>query len=91
MVLVIGALIFGFIAAQLGTFTQKQRAVMDKINVASLMLLLFSMGLSLGSNPQLLAALPSLGFKSFLLAVGILVGSVGLTWLGVRGRGLGRD
>ncbi len=91
MVLVIGALIFGFIAAQLGTFTPKQRSIMDKISTVSLMLLLFSMGLSLGSNPELLAALPSLGLKSFLLAVGIVVGSVGLTWFGVSRRGAARD
>ncbi len=91
MVLVIGALILGFITAQLGTFTAEQRSIMDKISTASLMLLLFSMGLSLGSNPELLAALPGLGLKSFLLAVGILVGSVGLTWLCVRGRWSGSD
>lgn len=85
MVLVIGALILGFILAQLTAFSDKQWATVDKISEISLMLLLFSMGLSLGSNPDLLAALPTLGLKSFILAVGILVGSVGLTWLGVRG------
>lgn len=41
MVLVIGALILGFITAQLGTFTAEQRSIMDKISTASLMLLLF--------------------------------------------------
>ncbi len=44
MVLVIGALILGFITAQLGTFTAEQRSIMDKISTASLMLLLFFHG-----------------------------------------------
>ncbi len=91
MILVAGALIAGFVLAQFVKFNEKQKTVMDRIGEQSLLLLLLSMGWSLGSNPDLLAALPSLGMQSFLLAVGILVGSVGLTWLGVRGRRSGRD
>jgi len=91
MILFAGALIAGFVLAQFVKFNEKQKTVMDRIGEQSLLLLLLSMGLSLGSNPDLLAALPSLGMQSFLLAVGILVGSVGLTWLGVRGRRSGRD
>mgnify|MGYP000909119335 CR=1 FL=1 len=88
MILVIGALILGFFVATLRTFTEKQRALVGAVSEIALMLLLFSMGLSLGSNPQLLAALPILGLKSFILALGILAGSVGLTWLAAMKRNM---
>lgn len=48
---------------------------------AGLAVLLFSMGVSIGTNPQIVGSLPALGLKSALLAAGAVLGSVLAAWL----------
>lgn len=50
----------------------------------SLFVLLFALGLSLGSSPELISALPTLGFRAVLLSAGTVLGSVFLVWLTVK-------
>lgn len=52
----------------------------NRITMFGLIVLLFSMGLSIGSNAEILGNLNTLGLKAFLLAFGSIVGSVFLAW-----------
>ncbi|MBI3003061.1 MAG: hypothetical protein HYY54_05495, partial [candidate division NC10 bacterium] len=45
-----------------------------------LAVLLFSMGVRIGGNPQLLSSLPALGLKAAVLAAGAVLGSVLAAW-----------
>lgn len=52
----------------------------SRISMVGLVVLLFSMGLSIGSNSMILGSLDTLGLKAFLLALGSIIGSVFLAW-----------
>lgn len=52
----------------------------NKITMFGLIVLLFSMGLGIGSNSDLLNNLDTLGLQAFLLALGSVLGSIIVTW-----------
>lgn len=54
---------------------------LDRLMAAGLAVLLFSMGVKIGGDPQLLGGLPALGVKAAVLAVGAVLGSVLVAWL----------
>lgn len=80
MALLLGALVLGFIAARLRVFPAFWRKGMDKVGSLSLTVLLFALGLSLGSNGEVMTALPTLGLRAVLLGAGAIGGSVLLVW-----------
>jgi hypothetical protein len=79
--LLIGALILGFVMARLNVLPTTWSKGVRVIGLLSLLVLLFAMGLSLGTNSDLMTALPTLGFKALILSVGTVFGSVFLVWL----------
>ncbi|MCK9525694.1 MAG: lysine exporter LysO family protein [Limnochordia bacterium] len=81
MFLFLGALILGFAAARQNRFASTLGSRVSQIGQFALVLLLFSMGLSLGSNPELTSALPILGLKAIVLSLGAIFGSVFFVWL----------
>ena len=88
MALLIGALLLGFFAARLPWLPPRLRKGVPVLGSLSLFVLLFALGLSLGSSPELISALPTLGFRAVLLSAGTVLGSVFLVWLTVK---LGRQ
>lgn len=80
MALLLGALVLGFLIARFDVFAKLGKRV-KVIGQVALLMLLFSMGLSLGANPELTRALPSLGLKAVILSLGAIFGSVFLVWL----------
>lgn len=52
----------------------------DRAILIAIFLLLFFMGLSIGSNQLLVGALPTLGLNALIIAVGATIGSVILGW-----------
>ena len=52
----------------------------DKITMVGLMVLLFSMGISIGNNDQILKHLNSLGIKALAIATFSIIGSVLVIW-----------
>jgi hypothetical protein len=88
--LLLGALILGFIAARWRLLPGSLRPRVPALGSAALFLLLFALGLSLGSNQELISALPVLGLRAVLLSVGTLGGSVLLVWLVAELGGKGR-
>ena len=61
------------------------------ITLISICLLLFILGLEIGSNKQLLGNLPSMGLIALLISVCTLLGSVTLTKFLTRRKKEGRD
>lgn len=88
MALLIGALLLGFAAARLRLLPEAWRGKVPALGKLTLFALLFSLGLSLGSNQEIIAALPALGLRAVVLSVGTVLGSVLLVWLasGLGGR-----
>lgn len=84
MVLIVIALVAGFMFARLNLLPKASNKGVSKLGHLALIVLLFSMGLALGANPELTNALPSLGLKALLLSLGAIFGSVFLVWIVIR-------
>lgn len=59
-------------------------AHVSKMTMAGVAGLLFVMGAQIGSNPEVLKALPTLGVRAFVFAVASIIGSVVLSLALVR-------
>lgn len=59
-------------------------ALVSKINIYIIFLLLFVMGLSVGSNPQVIQGLGTLGLLGIAISVVSIAGSVFLSWIVYR-------
>lgn len=84
MLFLIGAVVLGFFVARLNYLPKVVHQNMGKISTLALILLLFSMGLSMGSDPEITKSLPSLGGKALVLSICTIFGSVLFVWLGVK-------
>ena len=74
----ISILIFLLIGIVIGWkwFPEKWNKLNIKIQLAATLLLIFSMGVSLGSRPNFVHEIANMGFKSFVFAVLTIVGSI---------------
>ena len=59
-------------------------ALVSKINIYIIFLLLFVMDLSVGSNPQVIQGLGTLGLLGIAISVVSIAGSVFLSWIVYR-------
>lgn len=71
----------GFALARFKLVPKGWYGAVNLVGSASLLVLLFAMGLSLGANDELMAALPTLGLSALLLSFGTVLGSVLFIWL----------
>ncbi|HEV8663815.1 MAG TPA: LysO family transporter [Candidatus Methylomirabilis sp.] len=81
MLLILGAVLLGCLLGALDRVPRPLLPWVERLMVAGLAVLLFSMGVSIGTNPQIVGSLPALGLKSALLAAGAVLGSVLAAWL----------
>lgn len=84
MLFLIGAVVLGFAVARLNYLPRVIHENMGKISTFALILLLFSMGMSMGADPKITSNLPSLGGKALVLSLFTVLGSVFVVWLAVR-------
>lgn len=77
---IVGALALGILVSWSNILPKRIFNWTNRITMAGLVVLLFSMGLSIGNNSEILNNLDTLGLKAFLLALGSIVGSVFLAW-----------
>lgn len=75
---------FGFCRSPFRYSVQTSPDPVKIVGTIALCLLLFSMGMSSGSNPEIIASLPLLGAKALTSALSIIAGSTFVVWLGVR-------
>lgn len=81
LLLILGAVSLGCLVGALHLVPPAALPWVDRLLAAGLTVLLFSMGVSIGANPEVLGNLPALGLKSALLAAGAVLGSVLVAWL----------
>lgn len=88
--LLLVSLVLGFALARLDVLPQGWSRKVGLIGYLSLITLLFSLGLTLGSNPEITIVLPTLGLKALVLGLGAILGSVFLVWIATAARGSGK-
>lgn len=77
-------IIFLIVGIALGNklhLSERGKAVNAKIQMAGLLLLLFSMGISIGANSEVIGNLNTIGIKAFLFAALTTLGSVVLVYI----------
>jgi uncharacterized transporter YbjL len=80
MWLILGALALGVLVGYSDILPKGIFKWTNKITMVGLAVLLFTMGISIGSNNEILGNLNTLGLKAFLLALGSVIGSIFLAW-----------
>jgi len=91
MFIVIACMLGGIVAGYL--FRQRKLRFIHQFILTLIWLLLFLLGLEVGSNETVIRQFGSLGLEAFLLASGGTLGSVilaGLLWLTVRRKSVSR-
>ncbi len=76
MIEVLTLMIGGMITGYLLRGKVKLIRLVDKLIIWSIFLLLFLLGLGIGSSPELMSRLPSLGFSALLFSLGGILGSI---------------
>lgn len=82
--LVIALFVVGLFVGRLVRAFPFTHKVSERLSMVTVYLLLFLLGISVGSNREIINNLPVLGFKALLLSVGALLGTLVLAWLVVR-------
>lgn len=70
------ALTIGFLFGYKKWVSDKMIQINTKLQLVWLLLLIFSMGMSIGSSKEIIFQLPSLGGKALLFAIASIAGSV---------------
>lgn len=81
MLKIIVSLLIGFVIGYRVVLSDKQIQLNGKLQTIWLLLLIFSMGMSIGMNRSILQKLPVLGWKALLFAVLNVVGSVAVVYV----------
>ena len=80
MIVMLSGVLIGYILRNIRAIP----ALVSKINIYIIFLLLFGMGLSVGSNPQVIQGLGTLGLLGIAISVVSIAGSVFLSWIVYR-------
>lgn len=82
LLLYLGMLLIG---AGIGYFNMTHKKLdqaLGKLQLLALIVLLFTMGIRLGGNPLVLEGMVTIGMSSFVLALGGVIGSVLMVFIG---------
>ena len=80
MIVMLSGILIGYILRNIRAIP----ALVSKINIYIIFLLLVVMGLSVGSNPQVIQGLGTLGLLGIAISVVSIAGSVFLSWIVYR-------
>lgn len=75
------ALILGAIVGYFIKLSDKGTKINGKFQQIGVIFLLFSMGVSIGADKDIIRNLPVIGLKSFLFAAGTIVGSIIIVYI----------
>jgi len=81
MGLIVISLIMGILISYKGLLAENLYSFTDELTLVGLFLLLFTMGVKIGSDPEVVSNLKTLGFKAIVLSLGSVLGSVILLFL----------
>lgn len=76
MWLIIVFLVVGFTLGRFDLLPFNLEQITDPLVFGGLFLLIFSMGLQVGANPEVISKLDQLGLKAIMLAAGAIAGSL---------------
>lgn len=76
MIKIFLVLIVGFLIGYGGVLSQRQISWNGRLQTVWLLLLIFSMGVSIGKNGEVMQNLSVLGFRALVFAVFAIIGSV---------------
>ena len=80
MIVMLSGVLIGYILRNIRAIP----ALVSKINIYIIFLLVFVMGLSVGSTPQVIQGLGTLGLLGIAISVVSIAGSVFLSWIVYR-------
>jgi len=81
MGLIVMSLLIGVLIAYKGLLPENLYSFTDKLTLVGLFLLLFTMGVKIGINSELVSNLNALGFKAMMLSLGSISGSIILLFI----------
>ncbi|OCL28130.1 hypothetical protein U472_02775 [Orenia metallireducens] len=76
MGLIVISLVIGMIIGYKGLLPENLYSFTDKLTIGGLFLLLFTMGIKIGSSSEVVSNLKTLGFKAIVLSLGSVLGSI---------------
>lgn len=86
MIIVIAFLILGFVIGLIFRRLEQYKRPIGFLYISTVVVLLFSMGVTLGANQELLANLPNIGLKAITFTVCTVLGTMIMTYLVIRQR-----
>lgn len=81
MWLIFACLIGGVALGASGRLPEPWLKHTEKLTMLTLFIMLTALGAQVGANAELIANLPVLGWRAFLIAIMAVVGSVSVLWL----------
>lgn len=82
LLLYLGMLLIGVLIGHFEIGHKKFVNALGKLQMITLLLILFVMGMRLGGDEQVVASIGEIGLQAFLLASGSIIFSVGFVFLG---------
>ena len=86
MIIVIAFLILGFVIGLIFRRLEQYKRPIGFLYISTVVVLLFSMGVTLGANQELLANLPNIGLKAITFTGCTVLGTMIMTYLVIRQR-----
>ena len=74
----------GILFGWLDVFSYKRKEYLNRFSTAALLIMLWCLGAKIGCDEELLTNLGLLGFRSIIMAFGVIGGSLSLLWLVTR-------
>ena len=81
MISIFAGLITGFIVSKFVPLPHGTQEIIGKLSNLAIILLLFTMGITIGANPDVMLSLPSLGLSAFMMASATVLGSTMAVWI----------
>lgn len=69
IILYIGLMVCGIVVGKSGKLRKQILERLDVIQLICLLFLLFAMGISMGTNPEVMSSFSTIGFKSILFSI----------------------
>ncbi len=84
MIYLIGTLALGFLVGWVYRQLDKYKPVVTWLYSITVVLLLFSMGVTVGANKSLIAELPIIGLNAFMFTAATIAGTIVITLLIIK-------
>lgn len=84
LALYLGMAALGIVAVRLLKPGEKVISTSQKIQTVALVVVIFTMGMKIGSDEQVINSLHTIGIKALLMVIGALAGSILFVYLGRR-------